>query len=68
MSRDAQKEFEKVQAALNVMKPGETRHVRVSPGRQGLITIRKPHPNNIGPFWELGQNKQKAKVIGRKEK
>lgn len=55
-------EREMISRALSGMKSGEVRHVRVRPGREGLITMKKPHEMMEG--FQLNLNKKrKSKII-----
>ncbi len=55
-------EFSQVKKELGAMKHGEMRHIRTSPGRGGLISIKKGKSSPM-PAIENAPLKPKAKVI-----
>lgn len=52
--------FSRIEAELARMKQGETKHVRVGKGREGLMTIKKG--KKVEPL-NIEEPKKKAKVI-----
>lgn len=66
MPRKNKGEFNKIQKALSGMKVGQLKHVRVGPGRSGLVTVKKGNPMSENIKLLQGMPRRKSKVIRAK--
>jgi len=63
MPKKKKSEMKIIKAELAGMTPGQMKHVKVGPGRGGMVTIKKGKGGPVGSPSLVPKHKRRAKVI-----